>query len=493
MILAIDQGTHASRSIVFDSDGKKLDSIMVDIKLNRISDVVVEQDADEIIKSINEVVYGYSDKVLDGIHVCGLTTQRSSVVAWEADTLKPLSPVISWQDRRAYKDLENERAKDPSLEVWVRDKTGLPISPHYGASKLQWLLKNSEPVKEALINKNLCFGPLSAFIVSNLLKTSPAQVDDANAHRTLLWNINSLSWDPELLHLFGIQENLLPLRRPILYNYGKIHGTNIRLKSVSGDQNSAVLAGGELPLGTCVVNMGSGAFILLPVQKIMQESGALLRGLLVSSEPSASNSSMYPLLYSLEGTVNGAGLALSWACEQYSLSYTKEEMQTWLTQIEHPPVFVNSVGGLGSPFWTEGPKACWVGTRAQAGISDEADDSGKPEFAQAIVAVAESILFLIKINLVSLLKLGADVRELKVSGGLSGSPPLLQKLANLTGLPIVKSKEEEASAKGIAWLAAGQPQSWTNTAGERYTPQDDDPLIQRYNIFYDIMKPHFKK
>ena len=494
MILAIDQGTHATRSILFDADGKKIDSIMVDISLNRISETVVEQGAEEIINSIKEVVYGYEDKILKKISAAGLTTQRSSVVAWESDSLKALSPVISWQDRRVYKELDEERSKDPSMETWVRQKTGLPVSPHYGAGKLRWLLQNNESVKEAHLKENLCFGPLSAFIVSNLLKTDAAQVDDANASRTLLWNINTRSWDSELLNLFGINEVLLPTLRPVLCNYGNIHGTNIQLSAVSGDQNSAVLAGGDLPPGTAVVNMGSGAFILLPVSEEIQQHGALLRGLLVSSNDSAS--------YTLEGTVNGAALALTWACEKYSQTYSNDEMQTWLNEITEPPVFVNSVGGLGSPFWNEGPKTRWLSPGIEPGAerlrtgpdpgSASALDQSEPEFPEAIVAVAESILFLININLEALFKLGAHVRELKASGGLAASSVLLQKLANLTGLPVVKSKEEEASAKGIAWLAASRPESWTNSGGEKHYPIEDNPLKDRYKIFYDIMKPYLK-
>ncbi len=429
--VAIDQGTHASRALLLDRAGKTLEVSHVEIGLNRISDVEVEQDPIEIIHSVQKVFKQVTGEFHDRALVAGMATQRSSVVAWRKSTKEPLSPVLSWLDRRASDKLESLKDK----EERIREKTGLPLSPHYGASKLQWLLEQT-PVQKAGEEGDLVFGPLSAFLIHHL--TGSLLVDHANASRTLLWNLSTTQWDPDLLQWFGIPADFLPQPVPICHHYGLIQGTKIPLKAVTGDQNAAVLARGFPARGEVIANLGSGAFLLKPVGEMRPEQNRLLCGLIYSDGKSR--------LYALEGTVNGCALALQWAGEEmikrFGQSAAVQEVDHWWKEIKNPPVFRNSIGGLGSPYWSPGPEPGWQ------------TDPETPR--HAVVSVLESILFLLQVNIDAMRSAGQLVEQVTMTGGLSKISSLCQGMADLSGAPVYRPAESEASALGAARLASNQ-------------------------------------
>ncbi|MGH8625520.1 MAG: FGGY family carbohydrate kinase, partial [Gammaproteobacteria bacterium] len=224
--LVIDQGTHASRAIVFDRSGHLLFSRFQSIALHRFSDGRVEQDPGEILGSVRHVVSEVLEEAKRrGVTIkkAGLATQRSTVVAWDRGTGAPLCQALSWQDTRNKQQLAQLRDRAEQVQEW----TGLRLSPHYGASKLAWLLEHEPAVRTAAAQNALLLGPLAAFLLHHLLAEKPAVVDVANAARTLLLNIQSCDWDERLTALFGISSRLLPQCRPIRHDYGLLANTEI--------------------------------------------------------------------------------------------------------------------------------------------------------------------------------------------------------------------------------------------------------------------------
>lgn len=485
LILALDQGTHASRAILFDSRGEPQEEALVKISLKRISDTHVEQDPLEVYGSLErvlrEVVGALGGGALagggaasGGIVAAGMATQRSSVVAWRPSTMEPLAPMLSWLDRRVEEELGEAHAIAPR----IKQKTGLPVSPHYGAGKIRWLLKNNPQVERALKENDLSIGPLSSYLVARLTKNN--LVDHANASRTLLWNLSTKNWDPELLELFGVPQEILPTPVPIVYDYGSLLDTSIPLRAVTGDQNGAVFAYGLPKEGEAIVNLGSGAFLLQPVGEEPPVHERLLCGLILSSPQQE--------IYALEGTVNGCALALDWASEKIFQKFGKRveaaKIDSWFGEVEDPPIFINTVGGLGSPFWRGGPEAAWLGEPAS--------------MEEAAAGVLESILFLLNINLEAVERAGHRVKSLRLSGGLSNISSLCQRMADLSGLPVTRPPESEATARGAAFLAASfagsrgaQMGGWSLPAkggGERsFTPHPSPPLMERYRRFQEAI------
>ena len=201
LILAIDQGTHSTRAIVFDSRGHAVCSAQQSVALQRHSRSKIEQSPVEILQSMQGVIKSVLDNpAIDGqrISCAGLATQRSSVVAWDRRSGLPLSPVISWQDRRSADRLHRLEKESRS----IHQLTGLQLSPHYGASKLQWLLEHNAAVTAALDADRLVMGPLASYLLHHLTDNAAELVDDANASRTLLWSLEKRDWDSTLCFHF---------------------------------------------------------------------------------------------------------------------------------------------------------------------------------------------------------------------------------------------------------------------------------------------------
>ena len=460
MILAIDQGTHATRAILFDENGTARASASAEVSLRRMAPGVVEQDAEEIVRSVEQAVNSVlASDVARGreISAAGLATQRSSVVAWDRETGEPLAPMLSWQDRRAARWLERLRGH----ESRIREITGLPLSPHYGASKLRWLLDRVPAVRRALDEGRLAMGPLAAFLLFRLTRGRSFAVDHANASRTQLWSLVTRDWDPWLLELFGVPADVLPTSRPIVWDYGTVAGAEVPLTAVNGDQNAAMYALGKPAPGTAIVNLGTGAFVLVPTGDELVQHRRLLSSI-VGSWPGRSE-------YTIEGTVNGAGAAIAWAEEQWGIREMIQRLPAWLGEVEEPPVFLNAVGGLGSPWWKSDLEPRLLGNGTEA---------------QRAVAVVESVLFMLRANLEEMEKAGVTVERIRVSGGLSRMDALCQRLADLTGLPVHRPPETEATARGVAWLASGGSGEWPVPGrGKSFLPRPNGRLEERYERF----------
>lgn len=347
LYLAIDQGGHASRAIIFNQHGEIICEAYHNITISRPQANFVEHDANELLDSIRQSITDVIEKLgKDGashIVAAGLATQRSNVVCWDKHTGMALCPVISWQDVRAHEKLQGFRPQADS----IHKTTGLFLSAHYGASKLDWCLTNNEQVKRAQTEDRLCMGPMASFIIYNLLEEKPFVTDPTNASRTQLWNIKTNDWDPTLLSLFDIPAATLPACVPCQHDFGHICVGDLRIPFtiLIGDQSAAMYAYGKTQAETAYINTGTGAFISRPSGYAMLYSRRLLTSVIYQQNTRTE--------YVLEGTVNGAGSAIDYISEQLELDNVFTHMSDWLKTYEDSlqQYFLNGVSGLGAPFW----------------------------------------------------------------------------------------------------------------------------------------------
>lgn len=255
---------------------------------------------------------------------------------------------------------------------------------------------------------------------------------------------------------------------PIRHMYGVLKNSSIPLTACNGDQNAASYANGQLEQTEAMVNLGTGAFVLCHVGEQIPQHPHLLMSITDSTRIQAE--------YSVEGTVNGAGAALTWVHENWGID--ARQHSGW-AQIENPPLFINTVGGLGSPWWL---------TDQMPYFPDQAAEFCVEQPEHCVAAVMESILFMINANLQELRISGCKPDHLLISGGLSSNDAVCQRLANLTGKQIYRSNLTEATARGIAWLAAAKPDSWRQNINPTFAPQSDSALEGRYQRFLSAIK-----
>lgn len=465
-MLALDQGSHASRAAVFDAVGQPVVAHQIAVAVQRRGEFEVEQDPEELVASIDGCIAAVGRMLGERLHqlrAVGLATQRASVVCWDRANGNALSPVISWQDRRAHQYIDALSAHAAE----VRQRTGLRLSPHYGASKLRWCLEHLPAVSEAQVQGRLCFGPLASFLVHRLLRERPCVVDPANAARTLLWNAKTGEWDTWLTRLFGIARESLPATVPTVREYGHLNiaGQSIPMRCLTGDQSAALFAFGEPDTTVLYCNIGTGAF----VQAVLDPGHQVPAGLLhsVAFDDGKSRLSV------MEGTVNGAAAAIDWAADELGITNSNGIVSRALAEAGEPPFFLNGVGGLGAPFWLPEFTSHFIG-------------NGTP--VQKMAAVAESIVFLISVIVRRMREVVVPPGRLIVSGGLANSDLLCQRLADASGMSIERSQECEATARGVAYLAAGRPRNWGNPLpGRRFLPVANAALMARFERWQNLM------
>ncbi len=459
MYLAIDQGSHASRALVFDTRGRLRASASAAIATQRPRPGWVEHDPVELLAATRQVVREAAAGLT--ITAAGLATQRSSIACWERGSGRVLAPVISWQDRRAADWLAAYQEHAPR----IREITGLLLSPHYGVSKLRWCLDHLPAVTSAAADGALVFGPLSSLVCRDLCDADLALADPANASRTLLWDHRQRDWSDELLARFGLRREYLPASVPTRHAFGRLHDGGAPLQIVTGDQSAALFGYGEPDPDTVYVNLGTGAFLQQLAAAPPPADSGLLSSVVYQDAERAR--------YVQEGTVNGAGAAITTLASQLGLDPPSVEAASadWLGSIGQPPLFLNGVGGLGSPWWRSEFRSRFVG-------------EGQP--AEKLVAVFESILFLIMSNL-ERFRMQRPVTRLLASGGLARLAPLMQKLANLGDLPVEVPAMPEATARGVAFLLAGAPAAWAAPDRQRYLPAPDPDLAARYRQWRELL------
>ena len=466
--LAIDAGTHAIKTAVYDTRGTVLDKQTFPLHLQRIAGedacssngVHIEQAPKEILAALNQALQAIPKDLFDRLKSVGLAVQRSSVLAWDKRTGEALSAVLSWQDTRSQPviDLLGAHANQ------IVDKTGLKLSAHYGASKLQYLSQRYSGV-------GVCLSPLSSYLTYHLTEDRLVCCDESNAQRTMLWNVHDRCWDSTLLSLFELEPTVLPEVVPVHYSYGRVSSEYggkcaAEITVVIGDQNAI----GSYLLNApsdYAVNVGTGAFVLCSQASHLQDSNNFLKTLVNSHQGSCN--------FVLEGTVNGAGAALSWFANNVAVENDLDEGELitslggWLTDGSPcETIFLNTIGGLGSPFWKPGPSPAFL--PENAALKDKA------------IAVIESIVFLLAINIRGMANQKNNTGQIYLSGGLSRYDGLCQKLADLSRLPVVQMHDCESTLIGTACLAS-KNQIPRGFEGKIFTSHQNVQLEKRFSRF----------
>lgn len=469
--LALDQGSHGSKAALFDAGGKLVALAETPLETRRPAPAFVEHDGEELLDTLHRAIAeAIAQEGSNGAEIAaaGLAVQRSSIVCWDRNTSAALSPVISWQDRRNSAWLADQ-AFDP---VRLRAITGLVASPHYGASKLRWCLDHLPAVQAAQAAGRLSCGPLASFVLHRLLGERPFVVDPANAARTLLWDVRSHDWSEELLAACAIPRTCLPRSVPSRYAFGTLQfgPRAVPLTVATGDQPAALFAWGEPGPRELFVNIGTGAF----VQRVVPGSPPQAEGLLQSVAWRDADRS----LGVIEGTVNGAGAALEWLAAEHGtpLPALLAAAERWLAECADPPWFINGVGGLGSPWWT-----------ADCPIAF----SGDADLAGQTVAVLESVVFLLQVN-IEAIRAATDTRlgpvgGVIVSGGLAQLDGVCQRLADLSGLRVERPAGIEGTANGLAWLLSGTATS-EDAPGRHFRPASRPRLHGRFLRWRDALE-----
>ncbi len=446
-VLALDQGGGSSRAIAFDGRGEIVASAARPVAEQRTGTDRVEQDPEELVGSLKDAVAectGLLGARARDLVAVGLATQRSSLVCWDRTNGAALSPVISWQDRRASQWLD-ALALDPAE---IRARTGLYVSPHYGASKMRWCLDHLPAVRAARAAGTLAIGPLASFLALRLLRERPFVVDPANASRTLLWNIHTSDWDPVLCERFGVPIDVLPRCVPTRHAFGSIDG--VPLEVVNGDQSAATFASGEPRTDTVYVNIGTGAFVQRPIaaDRAAVALPRLLHSVILRD---ASRT-----LTVIEGTINGAGSAIDGI---------RAELDFALESSIEPPLYLNGVSGLAAPFWSPNFRSRFIG-------------EGTPH--ERLAAVGESIVFLIRAILDEMATELAPPARLSISGGFARVDGLCQRIADLSGLPVERSLVHEATARGLARLLAHGFANERDEAADLFETRANPALLDRF-------------
>jgi glycerol kinase len=465
--LAIDQGTHASRAVVLDGEGRVLSQAERRLALAKPGPDRAEQDGEEMVASIfdaaREALAALGERKR-GVAAAGLASQRSSCACWDRRSGRALAPIFSWQDRRAHEWLRQFEARGEE----IHRKTGLFLSAHYGASKLRWALDHVPAVREARDDGTLAWGPQASFLVFRMTAERALLADPQCAARTQLWNLHSRDWDGELLDLFGLPAGFLPMTARTCQPFGtfEVEGIAMPLVAVNGDQSAAVFAFGAPEEDSAYVNIGTSAFVQRIVARTPPYLPRQLTGIVLDDGRTT--------LYSLEGNVNGAASALDWLRREIGIEEVEARLPDWLARAEAPPLFLNGIAGLGGPFWKADFASRFVG-------------DGEPW--QKAVAVVESIAFLLQANIEEMDRHVASAKRIRVSGGVSRLDGLCRRLASLSGLPVHRRDDPEATARGIGYLAAGCPSRWNADAAEEvFEPEADEGLCERYKRWRAIMR-----
>ncbi len=468
----MDQGGHAGRAAAMDRLGRILARAERPVRTFRPGEGRVEHDPGDLVRSVRESVEDVF-RQLGGdaarVRGAGLATQRSSIVCWDRESGQALSPVLSWQDTRAANALKKLAPFSPD----VHRRTGLFLSPHYGAGKLAWCLENIPAVRLAAREKKLGFGPLSSYLTRCLVRESPSFADPVSASRTLLWNLELGDWDPRLLEMFGLTAEALPICVPTRHAFGhlEVGGGAIPLNLVTGDQSAALFAHGSPLPDAAYVTMGTGAF----VARFLGGNPLFHRGLLTSVVPGEGDREGYVL----EGTVNGAGSALEWARQALGVDDLWKHLPLWMEEIADPPLFLNGIAGLGAPYWDPDFSSGFL---------------GQGEVPAKAVAVAESIAFLLFHNLEEIEGVLSGTGRLIIGGGLSRLDGISQRLADLSGCPVHRPPDRESTSRGVCYLLTKGLSPWPGPEGGRcYRPGDGIALRERYLRWKEAMERRIRE
>ena len=463
LYLVLDQGGQASRALIFDDYGESLAHSRVEQKtdINRANldpAMVVASLRKAATAAISQLTLKQRTQPIRAALIC----QRSACLCWDRVSGQPLSPLIGWQDRSGQATVE--RLKRHHTEI--QRISGLTANAHTPAAKWSEMLRSSA-FKTAQQNFHLACGNLATYLMFHLCREHPFLIDRVNAARTQLYSLDTQNWSLPLCALFDIPPDYLPAIQPCLHRFGtlEIAGSRIPLKLVCGDQSTALFSNGWPCPTVLSINMGTGVFLQMPL--LVDTNERPITPLLVS--PAYSDDTETIMV--LEGTVNGGASALNLTSLPLGLNY--HASGEWRERYQPPPLFVNGIGGVGSPDW----------------CSLDSGWQGLPPFdpKSKVLAVAESILFMVQRNLNVMRDVGSFPGSIHLSGGLGQLDWMAQGISNLSNLNVHRFNDPEASARGAAWLLSSRSKHWRRSPETLFMPASHSALPARFQRWSNLL------
>ena len=448
-IIAIDAGTTSSRTIAFNKKIQQLAISQFEFTQIFPKKSWVEHDPNEIwktqLKAVKEVFK--DDKIdVEKIISIGITNQRETTVIWNRENGKPIYNAIVWQDRRTAEMCENLSNQATTF----LEKTGLVIDAYFSGTKVKWILDNVKDARKLAEQGKLAFGTIDTWLIWKLTKGKVHVTDVTNASRTLLFNINTLQWDNEILDILKIPKELLPKvvssSEIVGYTDSSLFGKEIPISGIAGDQQSALFGQMCIKEGDVKNTYGTGCFCIMNTgKKIIKSKNKMLSTIAwkLNNE----------VTYALEGSVFIAGAVVQWLRDKLNIIKDSSEIENLAKQVDDNGgiTFIPALSGLGAPYWN--PNA--TGT-----IFGLTRDSNKSHIARAAL---EAIALRSREIIIEMQKdAGFEFAELKVDGGASKNDLLMQVQANLLNKDVVRSKSPESTALGAAFFAGLSVGFWNS-------------------------------
>lgn len=441
-ILALDQGTTSSRAIVFDHDGKICSVAQKEFTQYFPKPGWVEHNPNEIWSSQASVIAESISAIdINGLDIAGIgiTNQRETTIVWDVDTEEPIYNAIVWQDRRTADYCDKLKAE--GLIDTIREKTGLIIDAYFSGTKIKWILDNVPGARQRAEQGKLRFGNVDSWLVWRLTRGEVHVTDVSNASRTMLFNINTLKWDADLLKLLDIPVSMLPEVKTSSEVYGHTKTTifahEVPISGIAGDQQAALFGQMCIEPGAIKNTYGTGCFVMLNTgEKPVKSENNLLTTIAWKIGDKIN--------YALEGSIYVGGSVVQWLRDGLCCIKSSSEIEELAASVPDSGgvFFVPALTGLAAPYWDQHARGTIIGiTRGTttAHIARAALDGIAFQTYDIARAMAKDM--------------GAPLTELKVDGGASRNNLLMQYQANLLGIKVVRPKITETTALGAAYLA----------------------------------------
>ncbi len=456
-LLALDQGTSSSRSIVFDAQGRIVAMAQEELTQFYPQPGWVEHDPLEIWRTQLATARGVLAKAgisAQQVHAIGITNQRETTVVWNRKTGQPIHKAIVWQDRRA--EPACAALRERGMAEPIRQKTGLLVDAYFSGTKLQWILDHVPDARAQAAHGELAFGTVDSWLLWQLTGGRVHATDVSNAARTMLFNVHSNTWDAELLQALNIPDGLMPQVLPSAAHFGDIEpgllGHTIPVGGMAGDQQSALFGQACFSAGMAKNTYGTGCFMLMHTGTQFQTS---TNGLITTS---AAQSSGRPE-FALEGSVFVGGAVVQWLRDGLGAIRSSAEVQALAQSVPDSGgvMLVPAFTGLGAPYWNPEARGTMTGlTRGStlAHIARAALESIAFQSAALLQAMARDAQ-----------QAGvAAVTELRVDGGACVNDLLMQFQADLLGISVLRPRVTETTALGAAYLAGLSTGLYPDTA-----------------------------
>ena len=450
-ILALDQGTTSSRAIVFDHNGQICSVAQKEFTQHFPKPGWVEHNPNEIWSSQASVIAEAISSIdINGLDIAGIgiTNQRETTVVWDIDTEEPIYNAIVWQDRRTSEFCDKLKAQ--GLVDNIREKTGLIIDAYFSGTKIKWILDNVPGARQRAEQGKLRFGNIDTWLVWRLTRGEVHVTDVSNASRTMLFNINTLKWDEDLLKLLDIPTNMMPEVKSSSEIYGHTKTTifahEVPISGIAGDQQAALFGQMCIEPGAIKNTYGTGCFVMLNTGEKPVKSE---NNLLTTIAWKIGNK----INYALEGSIYVGGSVVQWLRDGLGCIKSSSDVEELASTVPDSGgvYFVPALTGLAAPYWDQYARGTIIGiTRGTttAHIARAALDGIAFQTYDIALAMAKDM--------------GAPLTELKVDGGASRNNLLMQYQANLLGIKVVRPRITETTALGAAYLAGLAVGFWKN-------------------------------